>query len=329
MNHIIQYRSFGTPDVLEEADVPLTEPQGADVRVKVRAVGLNPVDFKTFNGELRVVEHLWRLAHPRRRTAMFPRGVGRDFSGVITAVGPGSEGYSVGDPVLGLLRSAPGQVDPRGTLATEVIAPSESITRMPDGLSYEVASTLGVAAETAAGAFRRLRLGKNDAIVISAAAGGVGSLASQLALVLGAAVVGIAGAQNAEYLRSLGVIPVAYGKDLKDRVVRACPAPVTKLLDCYGKGYVQLGAALGVPRGSMGTLVPSPSALLRGARFTGARHAQRGDLGRVARLVATGRIKVHIASRFPMSLSGVREAYTELAVGHTRGKIVITTEEPH
>ena len=86
MNHIIQYRSFGTPDVLEEADVPLTEPQGADVRVKVRAVGLNPVDFKTFNGELRVVEHLWRLAHPRRRTAMFPRGVCRDFSGVITAV---------------------------------------------------------------------------------------------------------------------------------------------------------------------------------------------------------------------------------------------------
>ena len=114
MNHIIRYRSFGSPDVLEEADVPLSEPQGADVRVRVHAVGLNPVDYKTFNGDLRALEHLRQLAHPLRRTPMFPRGVGRDFSGVITAVGPSVTGYSVGDPVLGTLRSTPGQIAPPG-----------------------------------------------------------------------------------------------------------------------------------------------------------------------------------------------------------------------
>ena len=106
MNHIIRYRSFGSPDVLEEADVPLSEPQGADVRVRVHAVGLNPVDYKTFNGDLRALEHLRQLAHPLRRTPMFPRGVGRDFSGVITAVGPTATGHSVGAP--------PGRSSPRG-----------------------------------------------------------------------------------------------------------------------------------------------------------------------------------------------------------------------
>ena len=207
MNHIIRYRSFGSPDVLEEANVPLSEPQGADVRVRIHAVGLNPVDYKTFNGDLRALEHLRQLAHPLRRTPMFPRGVGRDFSGVITAVGPSATGYSVGDPVLGTLRSAPGQIVPQGTLATEVIAPTETITAKPEGMSYQTAASLGVAAETACVAFRRLHLAADDVIVIIAAAGGVGSLASQLALTMGATVVGIAGRGNADYLRSLGGYP--------------------------------------------------------------------------------------------------------------------------
>lgn len=229
MNHIIRYRSFGSPDVLEEADVPLSEPQGADVRVRIHAVGLNPVDYKTFNGDLRALEHLRQLAHPLRRTPMFPRGVGRDFSGVITAVGPSATGYSVGDPVLGTLRSAPGQIVPQGTLATEVIAPTETITAKPEGMSYQTAASLGVAAETACGAFRRLHLAADDVIVIIAAAGGVGSLASQLALTMGATVVGIAGRGNADYLRSLGVIPVVYGQDLATRIAQASPEPATKL----------------------------------------------------------------------------------------------------
>jgi zinc-binding oxidoreductase len=326
VNHIIRYRSFGSPDVLEEADVPLSEPQGADVRVRVHAVGLNPVDYKTFNGDLRALEHLRQLAHPLRRTPMFPRGVGRDFSGVITAVGPTATGRSVGDPVLGTLRSAPGQIVPQGALATEVIAPAETITAKPEGMSYQTAASLGVAAETACGAFRRLRLAADDVIVIIAAAGGVGSLASQLALAMGATVVGIAGRGNADYLRSLGVIPVVYGQDLATRIAQASPQPVTKLLDCYGKGYARLGADLRIPRSGRGTLVPSPGALAQGARFTGARHALPGDLERVAQLVASGRITIHVANEYPMTLEGVRAAYTELAAGHTRGKIVVTDD---
>ena len=143
---------------------------------------------------------------------------------------------------------------------------------------------------------------------------------------MGATVVGIAGRGNADYLRSLGVIPVVYGQDLATRIAQASPEPATKLLDCYGKGYARLGADLRIPRSGRGTLVPSPGALAQGARFTGARHALPGDLERVAQLVASGRITIHVANEYPMTLEGVRAAYTELAAGHTRGKIVVTDD---
>lgn len=136
--------------------------------------------------------------------------------------------------------------------------------------------------------------------------------------------IGIAGTRNAEYLRSLGAIPVTYGGNLTSRVRDAAPSPVTKLLDCYGGGYVQLGRDLGLTGRSIGTLVPSPAAILRGARFTGSRHSSgRGDLEEVAQLVADDAIKVEVAHAYSFTLEQVRAAYTELAMGHVRGKLVV------
>ena len=108
-----------------------------------------------------------------------------------------------------------------------------------------------------------------DVLVISAASGGVGAVAVQLAVHRGATVIGIASEKNAEFVRSLGAIPVAYGDGLKERILKAAPAPVTKILDCYGGDYIPLGAELGLKKDAMGTLIPTPKAMIKDAQFTG------------------------------------------------------------
>ena len=328
MSRAIEYRRFGEPEVLEEVERPAQAPGDGEIRIAVRAVGLNPLDFKTFEGDLRRLERVQRLIHPRRwfegTSARFPRGVARDFAGVINAVGAGVTDLAVGDAVLGTLRSAPGQADTRGALTTELVAPADDVVKKPNPLSFTQAACLGVASQTSCGAFRQLNLHSGDVVVISAAAGGVGSVATQLALSRGATVIGIASTRNTDYLRSLGAIPVTYGENLTSRVRDAAPSPVTKLFDCYGGGYVQLGRDLGLTGRSIGTLVPSPAAILKGAKFTGSRHSNgRGDLEEVAQLVADNAVKIEIAHTYSFTLEQVRAAYIELATGHVRGKLVV------
>ncbi|WP_017195809.1 NADP-dependent oxidoreductase [Actinomyces massiliensis] len=338
MSRAIQYRQFGGPGVLEMAEVAEPAPGAGEVRVVVRAVGLNPVDSKTFGGDarLRVVGFLRRLVDPKRwfgkEGSRFPRGVARDFAGVIDAVGrdgrdvssaSGVGDLAVGDAVLGTLRSAPGLGDKRGALRDHLVVSIDDVIRKPESLSFETASSLGVAAQSASGALRQLGLNGSDVIVISAAAGGVGSLAVQLAVHQGATVIGIAGKHNADYLRSLGAIPVVHGEGVKSRILEAAPEPVTKFLDCYGGEYVKLGFSLGLSGKAIGTLVPSPGAIIRGAQFTGSRHARPGDLQEVAGLVADGAIKVAIARAYPFDVESVRDAYAELNKGHVRGKLVV------
>ena len=313
MGRAIEYRRFGGPEALEEVERPTQAPGDGEVRIAVRAVGLNPLDFKTFEGDLRPVERVQRLIHPRRwfegASARFPRGVARDFAGVIDEVGTNVTDLAVGDAVLGTLRSAPGQADTRGAFTTELVAPTDDVVKKPAPLSFTQAACLGVASQTACGAFRQLNLHEGDVIVISAAAGGVGSVASQLAVSRGATVIGIAG---------------TYGENLTSRVREAAPSPITKLLDCYGGGYVKLGRDLGLTGRSIGTLVPSPTAILRGAQFTGSRHSSgRIDLEEVAQLVADDAIKVEIARTYSFTLEQIRVAYTELAKGHVRGKLAV------
>lgn len=327
MIRAVQYRSFGGPDVLEMVDAPIQEPGDREVRVVVKAAGLNPMDEKVFEGShaLRVVGFIDALSKPAQWfSPSFPKRVGRDFAGIVDAVGSRVDGFTVGDTVLGTLRGAPGTRTKCGSLAERLVVTVEDVVHKPEPLSYESAAALGVAARTACGALRELDVQSSDVIVISAAAGGVGSLAAQLAIHRGATVVGIAGEGNAEFLRSLGVVPVAYGAGVRDRILAASPGPITKLLDCYGRDYVQLGFSLGLRGSAVGTLVPSLRVILRGARFTGSRHAWPGDLEVVAKLVADGTIKTVLARTFPFEIEAVRDAFTELAEGHVRGKLVVS-----
>ena len=327
MSRAIEYRRFGGPEVLEMVDVPAPEPRDGETRIAVKAAALNPMDEKVFSGDprLRLVGFANAIPKPAQWfMPSFPKRVGRDFAGIVDAVGGGTSGLAVGDTVLGTLRGAPGTKTKSGSLAEHVVAPVEDVIHKPKALSFESAAALGVVAQTACGALREIDVQHTDIIVISAAAGGVGSLAVQLAMQRGATVIGIVGANNVDFLRSLGVIPVTHDAGVKDQILAAAPGPIKKLLDCYGGGYVQLGHSLGLHGSAIGTLVPSPKAIFGGARFTGSRHAHPEDLATVADLVATGAVRLPIAHTYPFEIEAVRGAFVELAKGHVRGKLVVS-----
>ncbi|WP_043558312.1 NADP-dependent oxidoreductase [Actinomyces israelii] len=315
MVRAIEYRSFGGPEVLEMAEVPEPVPGPGQVRVAVRAAGLNPVDWKIVSG-------MMDGDGPRR-----PRGVGRDYAGVVDAVGEGVASVAVGDEVLGTVHAAPGSGSGAGTLAERLVVDAGDVVLKPAALSFAQAAALGVAVEAAAGALRALGVHDGDVLVVSAASGGVGSMAVQLAGRAGAAVIGIAGEDSLDRIRSLGAVAVAYGEDLEDRVRAAAPSPVTRLLDCHGPQYVDLALALGLAPEAIATIVPAPPSIAKGVRVTGSRDARPEDLRRAAALVADGTMTVTIARVYPFDVDSVRQAYTELRGGHVRGKLVVDLPE--
>lgn len=312
MVRTIEYRSFGGPEVLEMVEVPESAPGPGRVRIAVRAAGLNPVDWKIFSGMM------------GGDAPAAPQGVGRDYAGVVDAVGEGVDSLAVGDAVLGTVRSVPGQGTGPGTLTERLVIAADEVVPKPEALDFVRAASLGVVAETACGALRALDVAPGDVLVVSAASGGVGSMAVQLSARAGAAVIGIAGERNLDYIRSLGATAVAYGEGLEERVRAAAPSPVTKLLDCHGPQYVDLALELGLDPAVIATIVPAPPSIARGARVTGGRDAlPREDLRRTAGLVADGAVRATVARVRPFDLDAVREAYTELRGGHVRGKLVI------
>ncbi|MBZ6008987.1 NADP-dependent oxidoreductase [Leuconostoc gelidum subsp. aenigmaticum] len=324
----VQYEKFGDPKVLEM--VSTVEPTlfNDEIKVMVKAVGLNPVDLKIFGGDIRLklVGFIRQLINPKKwisHASQFPRGVARDFSGIVEDIGNNVSEFKVGDLVFGTLRSAPGLGTKKGSLVEKLVASKNDVVKMPEKLSFETSSSLGVAGQTACGALRHLNLEKDDVIVISAASGGVGSLAVQIAVSRGATVIGITGEHNTDYVRSLGAIPVTYGENLEKRIRDSTQNPVTKLLDCFGGNYVKLAFSLGLSGANIGTLVPSPKAIIKGAQFTGSRHARLGDLEEVACLTAKGVIKVNINNVYSFDIDSIRLAYSELSKGHVRGKLVI------
>ena len=164
---------------------------------------------------------------------------------------------------------------------------------------------------------------EGETVVISAAAGGVGSLAVQLARRTGATVIGLASESNHEWLRAHGAIPVAYGDGVADRIGSAAPGGVDAFIDTHGNGYVDLALALGVATERIDTIADFAAAAKHGVKTDGGAAAGPGAavLAELARLIADGHLDLPIANVYP--LAQVREAYTELERRHTHGKIVL------
>jgi NADPH:quinone reductase-like Zn-dependent oxidoreductase len=297
----VRFDNYGGIDVLRVADVPIPEPAQGEVLVKVKAASINP-------GEAKIREGLMHARWP----ATFPSGEGSDLAGIVTKLGIGVVKVAVGDEVVGFS-------DRRASHAEYVIVPEQNLTRKPANVSWEVAGALPIAGSTAYAAVRAVSLKPGDAVAVSGAAGGVGSIAVQLAKRAGAKVIGIAGPANQEWLTAHSIRPMAYGDGLADRLREA---KLDAFIDTNGSGYVKLGIELGVPPDRIDTIIDFAAAQQYGAKAEGSQAALNAAvLAQLAGLVAAGELEVPIAATFP--LADVRAAFDLLEQGHTRGKIVL------
>jgi NADPH:quinone reductase-like Zn-dependent oxidoreductase len=247
--------------------------------------------------------------------ATFPSGEGSDFSGVVTAVGDGVTAHAVGDSVLGYTNE-------RGSHAELVCAPQEQVVAKPDELSWEVAGSMFVAPAAAHACVTTVALKGGETVVVSGATGGVGSVAVQLARRTGATVIGIASEANHDWLRGHGVVPVAYGDGLGERVRAAAPDGVDAMIDTFGGGYVDLAVELGVDPERINTIADREAAGRVGASTVGSSDViTPAVLHELTQLAASGELDIPIAATF--ALDDVRAAYRQLAERHTRGKIVL------
>src|SRR6201996_9622931 len=305
MAKAVRYDEFGGIDVLRVDEVERPEAGEGQVLVRVKAAGINPSEAVIRTG---AVSDLF--------PSTFPSGQGSDLAGVIEEAGAGVSGFSPGDQVIGFSNK-------RASQAELVVVEAGDLTRKPEKVSWEAAGGLYVAGVTAWGAVHAVAPKEGETVVVSGAAGGVGSLAVQLARRTGATVIGLASEGNHEWLKSHGVIPVAYSEGVADRIRAAAPGGVDAFIDTYGGGYVDLAIALGVAAGRIDTIADYAAAAKYGVKTAGGAEAGPGGkvLAELAGLIAEGHLKVPIANVYP--LAQVREAYTELERRHTHGKIVL------
>jgi NADPH:quinone reductase-like Zn-dependent oxidoreductase len=300
----VRFDHYGGRDVLYVADIPMPVPGSGQVVVAVKATGINP-------GEIAIREGRLHEQFP----ATFPSGEGSDLAGVVTEVGDDVEQWAPGDEVLGYSWD-------RSSHASHVAVPANQLVRKPPALSWEVAGSLYVVGCTAYAAVRAIDAGPGDTVAVSAAAGGVGSIVVQLLRVRGARVLGIASPSNAEWLTSHGVVPVAYGDGLAERLRQAAEDGIDAFIDLFGPEYVQLAADLGIDPDRIETIISFEKAGEVGAKTDGSATASTPEvLDEMAELVASGDIEVPVAATFP--LEQVSEAFEVLERRHTRGKIVL------
>jgi NADPH:quinone reductase-like Zn-dependent oxidoreductase len=236
---------------------------------------------------------------------------------VVAELGSGVNEFAVGDEVIGFSNR-------RSSHAESVTVPANQLTRRPAAVPWEAAGSLFVAGATAYAAVRAVRLEPGDTVAIAGAAGGVGSIAVQLARRGGAAVLGIAGPSNDGWLADHGAVPVNYGPDLTARLRTATRSGrIDAMLDFFGGGYVAVAVEdLKIPRERVDTIADFDAVERFGVQSAGgADAATAAVVAELADLVAKGELEVPIAGVF--ALDDVRDAYRELERRHTRGKLVL------
>jgi NADPH:quinone reductase-like Zn-dependent oxidoreductase len=300
----VRFDNYGDIDVLNVVEVPDPVPGEGQVLVRVKAAGINPGEASIRKGLL-----------ADRWPATFPSGEGSDLAGVVEQVGGGNEIWTVGDEVFGF-------TDNRASHAELVLVEAENLTARLAEVSWDAAGALPVAGATAWAAVRAISPADNDVVAVSGAAGGVGTLAAQLVRNTGATVIGLASESHHDWLRDHGVIPVAYGDGVGERVLEAGGGRLDAFVDTYGSGYVDLAIELGVAPERIDTIIDYEAAARHGAKTDASQQgASAAVMAELADLIAEGKLKVPIAATFP--LDQVRDAYRELEQRHTLGKIVL------
>lgn len=298
----IVYEEFGGPGVLHLARLDRPRPGPGQVRVAVRAAGVNPLDHKIRNGWM-------EGAFP----TSLPATPGAEFAGVVEEAGEDVTAFAPGDEVLGWSAT--------GSYATEALAEAASLARKPEGLSWEQAAALPVATDTASRVLDELALAEGETLLLHGAGGGVGSAAVQLATARGATVIGTASPANHDYLRVLGAVPVAYGDGLVERVRELAPEGVDAVFDASGRGALPASIELrGGTTDRIVTIADGDAAEL-GVAFSAGGRPSAERLAESARLAAVGELRVEIAQVFPLADAASAHALSE--GGHVRGKLVL------
>ena len=300
-----RFSRFGGPEVLEIVDLPDPHPGPGQVRIAVRAAGVNPSDWKKREG----------LMDPE-----LPQTMGHEAAGVVDELGEGVAGVAVGDRVFGLSAEGAAQAE---------LAVLSNYAPIPPSLDFPGAAALPAAIETATRALDQLGVGagagRGSTLLINGASGSVGSAAVQLAVVRGARVIGTASPANHEYLRSLGAEPVAYGEGLAGRVRALAPDGVDAALDVAVSGVLPEIIELADGSEYVVTIADFGGAREHGVRFSSgdagrAVHA----LGEIGELIESGRFSLPVARTFP--LAEIARAHRVGEAGHLRGKLVLVVD---
>ncbi|MFF5716599.1 NADP-dependent oxidoreductase [Streptomyces buecherae] len=292
----VSFAEFGGPDVLQLIDAEEPHAGPGQIRVAVRAAGVNPVDWRVREGQK-------LAAHP----LALPSGVGLDAAGVVDEVGAGVEGVAVGDRVFG-----------EGTSTYAEFAVLAHWARMPEGLTFEEAAGYPCVMETALRVIGEVGVAPGQTLLVSGASGGVGSAVLQVARDRGIAVIATAGAANQEYVRGLGARATTYGDGWVERVRRL--GPVDAALDLAGSGVIrELVELTGDPNKVVS--IADLGAPDLGVRFSGAAGSVPDALVTTVDLLTRGKLHIPVEKAYP--LADAVAAHIDSQAGHTRGRRVI------
>ncbi|MGW5368017.1 NADP-dependent oxidoreductase [Streptomyces sp. NPDC004009] len=292
----VSFAEFGGPDVLHLIDAEEPHAGPGQIRVAVRAAGVNPVDWRLREGQV-------LGAHPIE----LPAGVGLDAAGVVDEVGEGVEGVEVGDRVFG-----------EGASTYAEFAVLSAWARMPEGLTFEEAAGYPSVVETALRIIREVGVRSGQTLLVSGASGGVGSAVLQIARDRGITAIGTAGAANQGYLRSLGALATTYGEGWVERVRQL--GHVDTALDLAGSGVIrELVELTGDPQKVVS--IADLGAPELGVRFSGVAGSMPEALAEAVDLISRG--KLHIPVEKSYTLAEAAAAHIDSQAGHTRGRRVL------
>ena len=302
----IQFTQFGGPEVLELVELPDPEPGPGQIRVAVRAAGVNPIDWKIRSGMM---------------GGDLPKRTGQEVAGVVEKLGDGVRGVEVGEAVFGAAAGGGGAAE---------LALVENYARVPRSLDFAGAAALPVAVQTAARTLDALGVTGGQTIVINGASGSVGIAAVQFARARGAHVIGTASEANHDYVREFGAEPTTYGDGLVERVRALAGGPdsvVDRALDASGGGVLPALVELTGSAEHVITIADYAGAQETGVAFSGGMGPERAwhALADAAELIEAGRFRLPVAQTFP--LADIAEAHRISENGHPRGKLVLIVSE--
>jgi NADPH:quinone reductase-like Zn-dependent oxidoreductase len=298
----IQYESYGGPEVLKRVEVAEPHAAANQIRVVVKAVGINPIDWKFRQGMI---------------GGDLPRRTGIEVAGVVDEIGEGVDDITLGERVFGPVAGGDGAAD---------FALLENYAPVPQSLDFAGAAALPVAVETATRTLDLLGVSGGQTVLVNGAAGAVGIATVQLARERGANVIGTASARNHDYVRSFGAEATTYGDGLVERVREIAPDGVDRAIDDAGGGALPALVELAGGAEHVVTIADYQGAEETGVRMTGGAGSERAwhALAHVAELIDAGRFSLPVAQTF--ALEQIAEAHRLSESGHVRGKLVLLVD---